>query len=64
MIPNPGSDEAVEKGCLCPVIDNHFGVGNGEVTIDGERKTVFVFNEGCPLHGSGNWREEEESDAS
>jgi len=24
---NPGSAEAVEKGCTCPQIDNHHGAG-------------------------------------
>lgn len=25
--PNPGSPEAVDAGCLCSVIDNHYGQG-------------------------------------
>ena len=25
--PNPGSDEAVDAGCLCPVMDNRRGEG-------------------------------------
>lgn len=24
-IPNPGSDEAIKKGCLCPILDNNHG---------------------------------------
>lgn len=40
--PNPGSDEALAKGCTCPVIDNGRGHGRG----DGN----FWINEGCPLH--------------
>ncbi len=44
--PNPGSKEAREQGCLCPVIDNERGrgyLGNGE-------QFGFVINENCPLH--------------
>lgn len=46
--PNPGSDEAIEKGCLCPVIDNAGGAG-----IPGTENTNnpnFWINELCPLH--------------
>ena len=40
---NPGSKEAVDRGCTCPVIDNHNGkgLGNGMFWISAE----------CPLHG-------------
>jgi hypothetical protein len=27
--PNPGSKEAVELSCCCPVWDNHYGRGYG-----------------------------------
>jgi hypothetical protein len=41
--PNPGSDEALEKGCICPVMDNNHG-----------RFAPWTGNwwllEGCPLH--------------
>lgn len=43
--PKPGSPEAVEKGCRCPVMDNHHGMG-----WDGGGN-VFVVNAHCPLHG-------------
>lgn len=46
---NPGSDEAIEKGCRCPVMDNGHGRGCGmfdEKTGD----PLFWINEGCPLH--------------
>lgn len=46
--PNPGSDDAVAKGCTCPVLDN--GRGRGAYQIDG--KWVFWTNAQCPLHGS------------
>lgn len=43
-IPNPGSDEARNGGCLCPVADNNRGKwppvpGNG-----------WWITEGCPMH--------------
>ena len=40
-VPNPGSKEAREQGCLCPIIDNEHGkgyLGNGE-------QFGFVINE-------------------
>lgn len=49
-IPNPGSEEAQEKDCTCPVMDNHYGVG-----IPGpDGKNIFWMNEECPLHGWHN----------
>lgn len=44
--PNPGSDEAQEQGCLCPVLDN--GYGRGYRCLPG----IFVMREDCPLHGA------------
>ena len=43
-IPNPGSEEAIKQGCICPVIDNYYG--EGYMMQDG----VFVIVQGCPLH--------------
>lgn len=48
-VPNPGSKEAREQGCLCPVVDNEFGkgyLGRGD-------RFGFIANENCPLHGAG-----------
>lgn len=39
----PGSKEAQEQGCLCPVMDNRRGAG----TPDGH----FWVNGDCPIHG-------------
>jgi len=42
----PGSDEAQENGCCCPVLDNGHGkgyYGNGE-------QYGWVMAAGCPLH--------------
>lgn len=46
--PNPGSDEAIEKGCTCPVLDNNHGKG---VAFAGER---FWQDFDCPVHGLDN----------
>lgn len=45
-MPNPGSDEALDMGCTCAVLDN--GHGKGYFGEPG----VFVMSEDCPLHGS------------
>lgn len=45
--PNPGSDDAIDFGCTCPVIDN--GHGNGYHYVEG-REPEFVVTSGCPLH--------------
>jgi len=42
--PDPGTKEARELGCTCPVIDNHYG--NGYHGVAGE----FSYNMDCPLH--------------
>ena len=42
---NPGSDEAIEKGCTCPVYDNGHGIG---FKING--KLSFWLDRDCPLH--------------
>lgn len=45
-IPNPGSDEAIESGCTCPVLDNSHGRGFGWPGSE-----QFWISEDCPLHG-------------
>lgn len=44
---NPGSKEAGEQGCTCPVVDNGRGFG---LFGDGEKYGWVVSGE-CPLHG-------------
>jgi len=44
-IPNPGSEEAIDLGCSCPIMDNSYG--EGYMGMEG----VFVYNAGCSLHG-------------
>lgn len=46
-IPNPGSIEAVHKGCTCPVLDNAHGKG----VHPGEADPLFWVNSSCPVHG-------------
>lgn len=43
--PNPGSAEAIERSCTCPVIDNHQGAG-----IPNPDGPQFYVNWRCPLH--------------
>lgn len=46
MLP-PGSTEAGEEGCTCPVIDNHYGEGYRGVA------GCYVMVEDCKIHGIG-----------
>jgi len=55
MKPNPGSNEAIDAGCTCPVIDNGHGKGSGFRTIEGE--PAFWICENCPIHGAKNGEE-------
>lgn len=42
--PNPGTSEALELGCRCPILDN--GRGRGYMGQPG----VFVYSVDCPVH--------------
>lgn len=42
---NPGSDEAIARGCKCAVLDNAHGKG-----LRGDPR-YFSIMEDCPLHG-------------
>lgn len=42
-VSNPGSDEALDAGCTCPVVDNNHG--RGSYKGDG-----FIITMGCPVH--------------
>jgi hypothetical protein len=44
VTPNPGSDEALARGCLCAVLDNCHG-RHAPYPPDG-----WVITEGCPVH--------------
>lgn len=42
--PNPGSDAAIQQGCICPVMDNHHGKGwRGQ-------EGIFLQTAGCKVH--------------
>lgn len=45
-VPNPGSDQALLKGCLCAVMDNCHGQG----VPDGKGGRTFWITLGCPVH--------------
>lgn len=54
MKPNPGSDEAIEAGCRCPVLDNRCGQG----AYWGGFPSFWI-NDKCPIHGGLNRLEDE-----
>ncbi len=45
--PKPGSKEAVDLGCVCPVMDNHYGKG---FPYGGQKEPCFYVSENCKLH--------------
>ena len=44
---NPGSEEAIKAGCICPVMDNRHGKG---AYVDSNGNAVFWYNLDCPIH--------------
>lgn len=46
LIPPPGSDEAIKRGCRCAIIDNNYG--KGAYIVDG--KPVYWVSGDCALH--------------
>lgn len=46
--PTPGSKEAIDKGCKCPVIDNHYGKG---IVMNGSDEPNFWVSGDCKTHG-------------
>jgi hypothetical protein len=46
--PNPGSDEALDLGCSCPVLDNAHGRG---IWTGNGLEPAFWISADCPLHG-------------
>ncbi len=53
QIPNPGSDEALYQGCICPVMDNFHGQG---WFFRGNRQFWIALD--CPLHNPEKNKEE------
>lgn len=44
QIPAPGTEDAQNQGCTCPVMDNEYGRGyHGQAGI-------YVYTAGCPVH--------------
>lgn len=54
-VPNPGSKEAQEQGCICPVEDNNYGEG----FTWGKNGKCFWYVGGCPLHSKSKEEEGE-----
>lgn len=46
--PNPGSNEAVDMGCTCPMFDNCHGAG---AYIE-KGEPLFWINDKCPIHSA------------
>ena len=58
---NPGSTEAIEEGCTCPVLDNCHG--KGIPMTEHDEDMAFWITAGCPLHGIAEFAHRElESD--
>ena len=49
-VSNPGSDEAVDQGCTCAVLDNRHGLGAFDFGPRPDGKPVFWITQDCPLH--------------
>jgi hypothetical protein len=51
---SPGSNAAINLGCLCcPVVNN---AGTGDTTQWDGRGTRFVVVSACPVHGAAAWK--------
>jgi len=49
----PGSRQALEAGCWCPILDNAYGRGMPwprDDNLDPEKHPSFWIAEGCPVH--------------
>jgi hypothetical protein len=45
---NPGSPEAVSRGCTCPEAENNFGRGRSK---NGVIQPLFTADPNCTIHG-------------
>jgi hypothetical protein len=50
---HPGSREALDGGCTCPVEENHYGKGYLGGSPGGDGSLIFAVSEDCPLHRRG-----------
>lgn len=48
--PNPGTKEALDLGCTCPVMDNAHGKGIPLPNKKGEIVYCFWYSGDCPVH--------------
>ena len=48
MQDQPGSQEAVQRGCTCPAAENNFGRGRSK---NGVIQPAFAADPECPIHG-------------
>lgn len=46
--PKPGSNDALEQGCTCPILGNMHGKG----VKDKEGNIGYIVDIHCPLHGN------------
>lgn len=63
MKPPPGSAQALQQGCRCPVIDNHYGRGAYGGVRDENGDVVYVLSMSCPVHSEGGWLCDTEGEA-
>lgn len=57
MESSPGSKEAWDRGCTCPVMGNAWGQGVAHPANTG---VFFWINAACPLHGESSPKQEAE----
>lgn len=50
--PNPGSREARDLGCRCPVVENGLGRGAFGGVRGEDGRPVFVVSGNCPMHAT------------
>lgn len=55
----PGSNEAVEAGCTCPIFDNYKGEGIPIRAKDGTIQRGYWMSADCPLHGIKDTKKED-----
>lgn len=56
--PNPGSKEAIDQGCICPVLDNCHGKGFPITSEEGELLIAYWMDNECPLHNREEFSKE------
>ena len=56
--PTPGSPVAVERGCICPVLDNAHGQGIPMTPVGDRPVRHFWITAECPVHDSVAIKEE------